>query len=1048
MLAAACSSDDGVVNSGTNPGGGRPVTSLHLNEVSHGFGQILPHLVFRPGTSEIVAIRTAADISQNVYRGNAILPTVQLPPDAIGPGGTPGNHYLFANFTEALDPLDVIDPANAGGMGNGLSGAVTLTAIDTVTGATSAVPGRAFVGGQTVVLEGGQPVLQTWATFDSATGRIVPNSAIPEAQGFPGATGQIPNAETLVSPNTILFVADDDSDLTSFETFPSGVTIRFRATTALQTSNGTPLEDQVLAAVTVGPDLQTPELLFTPPPSSQPIISPGNGDINVSPETTIRVEFSEPVQPYSLGKIQGQGPALLSSAMEILFGPITGPITVPMNVKPMSPYDLSAYELIPAFAFPGKGSDPLISTEYSTVSIALSAMQVEDLSARDDPFNPGQPLRNLNALSAQTFFETGEGVGIVNVPVAPDVIFAGRRGSAPGMSVVDLNGFGQSTGNPVSSTPFPLEGESRFPYDPNILLNPGIRPLLSVGTSTVDGGSAGVFTLTRDSNLGDLVAAVPTLSDATDIHFAHALDSVFRNAPPPFGCQAGGGNVCALDGLKVIGYELEPSQPNTLQPAFPTSFGGPLPVGYENIISWAPHPNPPGLAFPPQCVSPFLGASEPTSIDMLAGSVQNLLVTGNPFPDLTLGSPPTGLLTLEQNQFFVGPSFGQVDPLSCRDYMMREQIGHFLYVLDRPRGEIVVFNSNRMFVLDRLPVADPVSMAIGPNLDLLAVSNQLADTVTFIDINPTSATFHTVVAAVGVGDSPRGLAFDPTNEDLIVCNELEGSLSILSVSNLTVRRTVTSLLERPFELAVTPRMTSFSFERGVYFGFILDRNDTCAVFESGPNGVNGWGFDDILGTLPFDFLAPKAIQVDPNSLNASVYIAHEGPISLVTGAAGALGDGAISRVFLDDATIGTVPLATPGGTVPSPSFRDLQFDVSLSLGQSSGALSGIPIDLAFDNQRNLGGTTGPRSVFSAGLPLPANSKATVRIDTQLGMISRRTSTPRFLFAAIPGPADAGVIDVLQVEAAGAPLFDVNPYVTGVQSISAPRVSVLCDYFRQ
>ena len=72
---------------------------------------------------------------------------------------------------------------------------------------------------------------------------------------------------------------------------------------------------------------------------------------------------------------------------------------------------------------------------------------------------------------ATTFFETGEGPGVVNAPVMPDVIYAGRGGARPGLSVVDLNGYGQSTGNPITTFPSPLEGESRFPFDPNVTIS-------------------------------------------------------------------------------------------------------------------------------------------------------------------------------------------------------------------------------------------------------------------------------------------------------------------------------------------------------------------------------------------------------------------------------------------------------------------------------------------------------------------------------------------------------------------------------------------------
>ena len=169
----------------------------------------------------------------------------------------------------------------------------------------------------------------------------------------------------------------------------------------------------------------------------------------------------------------------------------------------------------------------------------------------------------------------------------PDVIYAGRGGARPGLSVVDLNGYGQSTGNPITTFPSPLEGESRFPFDPNVTLNPAVRPALVPGDCTVDGGSAGVFTLTRDSSLDDLVLSTPLVSSLTDLHAGHALDGTIRNAPPPFGCQASGGYICASDGLKLISAVVG-NQPNTVAPALQNQFGA-LNPGYENIISWSPH---------------------------------------------------------------------------------------------------------------------------------------------------------------------------------------------------------------------------------------------------------------------------------------------------------------------------------------------------------------------------------------------------------------------------------------------------------------------------
>ena len=66
--------------------------------------------------------------------------------------------------------------------------------------------------------------------------------------------------------------------------------------------------------------------------------------------------------------------------------------------------------------------------------------------------------------------------------------------------------------------------------------------------------------------------------------------------------------------------------------------------------------------------------------------------------------------------FFIGPSVGQTQLAGCSNYQIRQQPGHYLYIADRPRNEIVVINSNRMTVIERIAIPDPTSLAMSPNL--------------------------------------------------------------------------------------------------------------------------------------------------------------------------------------------------------------------------------------------------------------------------------------------------------------------------------------------
>ena len=917
-------------------------------------------------TGQVLPITSNDVIIAHVRRGNPILPITQFPLVPELPTGVPGNQYFFATFSQELDLSTVLSPVPGAQASSGLTGSVSVTSLDPISGTALPIRGRAFVGGKTfagnpVVLNPGDPPLlqlETWAEIDPVTGLLTGRDGFPGI-GANGGLPAYPDAALLVSPNTIVFVADNDENLDTYDIFPEGVQIRFRVTTALKANNGRNLTDAVLAAATVGADVLTPEVVTTPPPLNAPRIAPGNGDLDVDPRTTVRIEFTEAVQPFTIGSLADGSPPTTSSALKLQFGPSSRRTDMPFSVLPISPFDLSTYDILPAFFFPGAGPVLAACGTFSRVDISVNPGQVEDLAAIS---GPGGIAGNTNNLSTTTFFETGEGPGVVNAPVLPDVIYVGRSGAEPGISVLDLNGFGGGSGLPNLETPVIQRELSKFPFNPNVSNNLNIRPPLTIGTCTIDGGSAGVFTLTLDSTLNDKVVRAPVISGIQDMHVGHALDTTFNNGSPPFGCLSQGGDPCALPGLKRVA----PVQggPNTVAPASPIQVPPIVHPGYENLISWAPHPNPPPMVFPPLCVAPFLNAQEPSSIDNTAAGVGNLLVPGDPFgsPLQNPPSPPQGLITPEQNSFFLGPSFAQPQA-NCVLFQMRQQVGHFLYVADRARSEVVVFNSNRMTVIDRIAVADPTTLAMSPNMDVMGVTNQLADTVTFISIDPQFGLFHQIIKTTVVGESPRGIAWDPLNEDILVCNEFSNSVSILSASTFEVRNVVSSQLNRPFELTISPRqLPGLGFSRNVYFAYILNRTGAVALFESGPNGLNGWGFDDIIGIVPFNFMNPKTIQLDPINFDVSAYVVHEAPINIFTGQPGNLGEGAISRLRFDAAIGGQLALQIIGISIPT--LRDVTFGVPVSLGQDR--LSGIPIDVAFDNQRNLGGFLPPRQFLQRG----------------------------------------------------------------------------------
>jgi len=1015
---------------------------MHLDEVTNGFRPLLPHRIHALDgsgnpTNVVIEVRHLDDLIENATAQNPVLPLPSWPVGAVLPGGAAGNHFLVVRFDSPIDLDSVLDSSPAAAGSFQLTGAIGLTAFDPVTGTTSLLPGRAFVSGGTYAgtPTGSPPALpgQRWVT--AAGGGLVANPAIdndgngvPDGLGFPGTEpgSGFDGDLDLIGQDTFVFVADTDGDLATHETFPSGLQIVISVSEAVRARNGANLAEEGRVSATVGPDTLSPEIGFSPPPGSVPLITPGNGDLDVDPLTDVTFTFSESVQPSSFGTLTGAGPATVSAAVSLVFGPPTKAVTVPYTALPASPYDLTRVVLTPGFPLPGSGpSGPC--GDFNHVDIAVNAGQTQDLST------------NSNQYAVNSFFVTGEGPGIANAPVAPDAIYVGIGGAEAGLSVIDLNGFGASTGDPTHDYGNPvIEGNSNYPNNLNVRFQGSVlRPPLAPGACTVDGGSAGVFTRTRDSSLDPLLARAPYLADISDLALGHPLDTTFNNGPAPFGCQAGGGNLCAISGLQVM--EVVQSGPNTLGPP---STGGPVlnsTIGGGNPISWAPHPNPPALAFPPLCLSPFIGGQEPTSIDSVeVNGLVNLLFPGDPFGDPANGIPPSGLLTVEQNAWFEGPSPPQTSLPACREYTVRQQVGHFLYVIDRQRRELVVMNSNRMTPIDRIAMADPVELAVGPNLTLLAVTNQRAGSVSFVDIYPHSATFHQVLVETQVGRGPRGIAWDSLNEDVLVCNEGDGTVSVISAFSLTVRKVVSNHLGRPFAIALTPRQESFGWQRNTYYGYILNRDGTVAIFESGPDGVNGWGYDDIIGSTFYTFQEPKALQVDPTDLRSGVWIVHEGKIDVSTGTNLPPGTGAISHLFLDSSAVGALPLQDS-----VPKFRQMQPVVQTSLGEE--VLTGIPVDLAFDDLRNFGALKNAATAFSAGVPAAVNGKSLVR---ELSGAMVGANAPRFLFAAVPVsvPLSSGAVDVVSL--AGHVRFDTNAFHAGVQSVPAPGVRVLMDYFRQ
>lgn len=1038
----ACGSGGGGANSGP----------MDLVVVSNGFpGQLLPyqiHALTFPGsgapTPTVIEVRRIEDLTANVNRGNPdlnpVLPVPTWPTAATLPSGDPGNHFVVVQFTRPIQVASVIDASPAGTVNFGLTGAITVTALDPTTGVSIPIPGRAFIDGFTPdPANPGQ--LVRWVGR-AASGQ--PVALQTQGLGFPGVASTFPDATRLVMPQSFVFIPDADDDLNTLETFPTfnpPRLIRVRCSTGVKANGGDTLIAEAHASATVGPDTIVPEVLRNPSTTAPAVFVEVGGQLlpapqeNVSPLTAIEIEFTEPVQPGRIGQLPSGIPPVLSPSTDVTFGSGTTPVFVTFTAAPVSPYNLSRYRLQPTMNFPG--IDPVNGpSSFNTVNVTVNANSVADLRYNFD-VTPPFPI-NFNSQNAFTSFETGEGPGIVNAPVAPGVVYIGRNGPEPGISVIDLNGFGKSTGNPVQddpTTPQVIEWfwnqvdpnapagipTTKFIYNKNLLWGVALVPPLEVGTTTLDGGSGGLFSLTRDSSLSDRVARAPLIQSVADMAMGQALDRVINNADTTCPTTSGGGNVCAGDTLRSSA----------------TNF-------FQNTIQVEPEPNPPGLRIPfdpPLCNSPLILGNEVTAIlpaqppEVASNLMAEGLPFGNPNPLFSLPTPPTGYYHSVNNGApnFLGPfpAGSNISDCAGQTWFLRQQVGHFLYVVDSLQDKIVVLNSNRMTLMDTISLPDPTRLSVEPNLKHLAVSNFSTDTVSLVDIDPTSLSFHEVVRTIVVGNGPLGISWQPDNEDLWVCNNLGNSVSVISGISQQVRKTLANQLVSPIDCALTTRQVGIGFNAQVYFGYILNQTGTVAIYESGPDGTNGIGFDEVIGLLSETFPQPTAIQPDVGDLFSGAWIAHRT----------ANGEPSVSHIHLDNSSPGPLPLNpsnTFGGQV-SPSFRNREWSVDRVI--QPDQLSGIPTDIAFDNAINIGG--GPQVGFgfvALGSTISQDSKQIVR-PVPGGLSPVHFS--EFLFVA---SISTGTVDV--IDEATAIRVDVNPVAQGVQSILAPGAAVLCDYWRQ
>lgn len=199
---------------------------------------------------------------------------------------------------------------------------------------------------------------------------------------------------------------------------------------------------------------------------------------------------------------------------------------------------------------------------------------------------------------------------------------------------------------------------------------------------------------------------------------------------------------------------------------------------------------------------------------------------GAPFPPG--GTPESGLLiALGQ------PAGPPVQPLGVR-----------LYVVDRTANLVRTFDSTTFLPLGSL-TGVPSPHGLGLLGGFMWVSNFDQATVQRIGVNPLqTATFHQVVTTAEVGQNPTAVSVQPENEDVLVVNSTENTVSFVDVAS-GVERVKFPVGQGPRDIFVSTRMLCMGCTFA-YTAFISNFfENTITIYESDStnpqvlNGTNG-----------------------------------------------------------------------------------------------------------------------------------------------------------------------------------------------------------------
>lgn len=578
---------------------------------------------------------------------------------------------------------------------------------------------------------------------------------------------------------------------------------------------------------------------------------------------------------------------------------------IPFRVHPVSQNNLAAYVVRPLIDLPGSSTDwtgdlpgdpptPPVDSLRMRIEVIVCEYQANTLTGATHPSQSPQNLA-VAGFHGERFFNNGanivrafsviRGRYFINAPVSPNVMYYSMgRG---GIGAIDLNGNGFNTNRPGFDRPLWVTASTYYSPVGNGMMGMGNDYAYPVGLGRwtpipgINEGSSGWWNnldpakdaLVRDSRGRARLYPNPAVSsnrpEITDIVVGDFLDTIYFNKANPYASDQ---NRLDLIFVQAPGYYS------------------------NNLISSPPTPNPPPLSIPVG-MRPVDVVMDDISLEQDSAFV----ILGREVfpPDLTfvplfgrrqwIHLDPAGLSGGADQPFPPNPpglgpwapgNFIQNGPMASTNtlgvaysYASRQQIGNFLFATDKSGNKVHVLNSNTMEKITSIEgFEDPEGLALTPDLRTLYVVNAANDSVSVVDADPRSVTFLELRAEIPVGTHPRGICCQPDMEDVLVCNFGSDSVTIINPATNTVRKTLTYLIDKPWDVVATPRQHTFGWGTQVYHAYISNHGgDNVLVYESGPDGLGGIGHNDIMGEVPTTIfepiLKPRGLCYDPLYLN-------------------------------------------------------------------------------------------------------------------------------------------------------------------------------------